>query len=226
MNDIKDTVFLKSRERITSHGEVFTSQREVNAMLDLVKHETERIESRFLEPACGNGNFLAEVLTRKLNIVETRYAKSQKEFERYAFLAVASIYGIDILQDNAMQCHERLFRIFNERYALNYKDKCRDDFKQTINFVLLKNIIWGDALTLKTAGLDIRPIVFSEWSLVTGSLVQRRDFTFTSLLQSQAIVEPNLFSDLGDQAFIPNPLKPVPPLTDLYNLAVNEQYKL
>ena len=95
---------VKSKKRVTDHGEVFTSEREVNAMLELVKQETERIDSRFLEPACGNGNFLAEVLRRKLAIVEKKYKKSQLEYERYAILAVSSIYGVDILEDNAQEC--------------------------------------------------------------------------------------------------------------------------
>ena len=88
---------IKSKQRVADHGEVLTGLREVNAMLNLVQQEADRIESRFLEPACGNGNFLAEILVRKLRVVEKRYAKSQLEFERYAVLAVSSIYGIDIL---------------------------------------------------------------------------------------------------------------------------------
>ena len=107
---------IKSKKRVADHGEVFTSEREVNAMLDLVKSETENIDSRFLEPACGNGNFLAEVLRRKLNVVENRYAKSQIEFERYAILAISSIYGVDILEDNAVECRSRLFKIFESCY--------------------------------------------------------------------------------------------------------------
>jgi len=67
---------VKSRQRVQDHGEVFTNEREVNAMLDMVKQETERIESRFLEPACGDGNFLAEVLRRKLAVVNARYRRS------------------------------------------------------------------------------------------------------------------------------------------------------
>jgi len=62
-------------------------------MLDLVKHETERIDSRFLEPACGHGNFLTAILERKLDVVEKTYGKSQIEFERYSVLAVASIWN-------------------------------------------------------------------------------------------------------------------------------------
>jgi len=81
---------VKSKERVADHGEVFTAEREVNAMLDLVKHETERIESRFLEPACGTGNFLLEILSRKLSVVKANYRKSKSEYERYALLAVSS----------------------------------------------------------------------------------------------------------------------------------------
>ena len=98
---------VKTKKRVTDHGEVFTSEREVNAMLDLVKQETQLIDSRFLEPACGNGNFLAEILRRKLEIVERRYKKSQLEYERYSITAISSIYGIDILEDNVQECRER-----------------------------------------------------------------------------------------------------------------------
>ena len=108
MNDTKQ---VKTKKRVADHGEVFTSDREVNAMLDLVKQETERIDSRFLEPACGNGNFLAEVLKRKLIVVENRYRKSQVEWERNSLIAISSIYGVDILEDNTLECQERLFTI-------------------------------------------------------------------------------------------------------------------
>ena len=106
-----------SKQRVADHGEVYTGAREVNAMLDLVKQETERIDSRFLEPACGTGNFLAEILARKLGVVETRYAGSQLEWERYAVLAAGSIYGIDILADNVAACRERLSALFDRAYT-------------------------------------------------------------------------------------------------------------
>ncbi|MFV0389261.1 MAG: hypothetical protein ACK5NT_10970 [Pyrinomonadaceae bacterium] len=107
---------VKSKERVAEYGEVFTSQREINAMLDLVKHETERFESRFLEPACGDGNFLAEILARKLAVISKKYSKSQKEFERYSLIASGSIYGIDILNDNVERCRERLGMIVYHEY--------------------------------------------------------------------------------------------------------------
>ena len=170
-----------SKQRVTDHGEVFTGGREVNAMLDLVKQEAERIESRFLEPACGNGNFLAEILERKLRVVESRYGKSQLEFERYAVLAVTSIYGIDILEDNVLKCRQRLFEIFDQKYSAQFKRTAKDECREAVKFILGRNIIHGDALSLKTVD-GKAPIVFSEWSPVNGSMMKRRDFTFSGLI--------------------------------------------
>ena len=123
------TKHTKSKQRVADHGEVFTDEREVNAMLDLVKYETERIDSRFLEPACGNGNFLAEILRRKLAVVKTRYSKNPADYEKYAVLALTSIYGVELLQDNVDECRERMFLIFDRDYTSNCKkyanDECR-----------------------------------------------------------------------------------------------------
>lgn len=140
-----DTMQVKTKKRVADHGEVFTNDREVNAMLDLVKHETERIDSRFLEPACGNGNFLVEVLRRKLERVESRYSKSQLEWERYAFIAVSSIYGVDILQDNTIECQDRLFDIFSKAYLKKFGVNAKMELLKSVKFLLQKNIMWGDA---------------------------------------------------------------------------------
>lgn len=199
---------IKSKERVSTHGEVFTADREVNAMLDLVKQETERIESRFLEPACGNGNFLVKILERKLAVVSRCYAKSRINFELYSLIAVSSIYGIDILLDNVEECRERLYNILYNEYNSRYKSSANEEFLQSIKYILYKNIIWGDALTLKTPDVA-EPIIFSEWSAM-GRKVKRRDFTLDNLLQNQPISAPNLFSDLGDKVFIPSPIKVFP----------------
>lgn len=199
-----------SKQRVVDHGEVFTSEREVNAMLDLVKQETERIESRFLEPACGTGNFLAEVLERKLRVVEGRYRKSQIEYERYAMLAVSSIYGIDILQDNVAACRERLYAIFDGHYSRLFKKTAKDECRRAARFILGRNIIHGDALTLKSVGPDAHPITFSEWSLVTGGLIKRRDFTFHELLSRAEDRNLALFGEGGGEAFIPMPVREYP----------------
>ena len=173
---------VKSKQRVTDHGEVFTSEKEVNAMLDLVKQETERIDSRFLEPACGTGNFLAEVLRRKLTEVERKYGKSQLEWERYAVLAISSIYGVDILADNAEECRERLFLLFNERYTSLFKKRCKEDCRKSVLFLLHRNILWGNALNF-TNPITKEPIVFSEWSAVNGSFLKRKDYVFQFLVE-------------------------------------------
>ena len=199
-----------SKKRVNDHGEVLTAKREVDAMLNLVKQETERIESRFLEPACGTGNFLTEILERKLRIVESRYGNSQLEYERNVILAISSIYGIDILQDNVVECRKRLFSIFNQHYSGLFKEFTKDECRNTVKYIVERNIIWGDALTLETVGNNSQAIVFSEWSPVNGSMIKRRDFAFHELLSHAKIRELPLFSDLGEDVFIPTPIKEYP----------------
>jgi SAM-dependent methyltransferase len=218
-----------SKQRVADHGEVLTGKREVNAMLDLVKQETERIESRFLEPACGNGNFLAAILERKLAVVEKRYGKSQLDFERYAVCAVSSLYGIDILPDNVSQCRERLQNIFNQAYGRLFPTTAKAGCRDAVSFILHRNIIWGDALTLVTGGANSKAIVFSEWSFVLGSLLKRREFSFHGLLRHEetreSLLFPDsgkrdaeqlpLFSDLGEDVFIPEAEQEYPPVNFL-----------
>ena len=210
MGLIKQEKQVISKKRVTNHGEVYTSRREVNAMLDLVKQEAERIESRFLEPACGTGNFLTEIMERKLCVVVSRYGKSQLDYERYAVLAVSSVYGIDILEDNVVECRKRLFEIFDQKYTSLFKEAAKEECRNAIKYILTRNIIWGDALDLKTVSDNPQPIVFSEWSPVNGSMIKRRDFTFKGLLDHAAIKELPLFSDLGEDVFIPTPMKEYP----------------
>lgn len=199
-----------SRKRVADHGEVYTAKREVNAMLDLVKQETERIESRFLEPACGTGNFLTEILERKLRVVESRYRNSQAEFERYSILAISSIYGIDILLDNVQLCRERLFEIFCKKYDDLYGKEIKENCKNAAKYILEQNIIWGDALELKTVDENPKSIVFAEWAAVNGNMLKRRDFTFNELLTNAHYKSMPLFSDLGDDVFLPQPVKEYP----------------
>lgn len=207
---MSDNSQIKTKQRVVDHGEVFTSEREVNAMLDLVKQETVRIDSRFLEPACGNGNFLIEVLRRKMAVVEERYRKNQLEYERNAIIAVGSIYGVDLLEDNVMHCRKRLKTCFDENYSRLFKSECREECRQSIDYVLTRNVIWGDALTLNRVDGSKEPIVFSEWSPVNGSMIKRRDYSLAHLLVYQPMDGPNLFSDLGDEAFIPKPVAEFP----------------
>jgi hypothetical protein len=223
--DNGDESYIKSKRRVTDHGEVYTAQREVNAMLDLVTQETERIDSRFLEPACGTGNFLMEILRRKLTVVQNRYSKNQLDYERYAIIALSSIYGIDILQDNVQTCRDRLFSLFTHYYMHNCKKECRPECLKSAEFILSRNILWGDALDLKTPDEKAEPIIFSEWSAVNGSMIKRRDYTMANLMESQPIEGLNLFSDLGDRAFIPTPVGDFP-LTHFLKLGEDDTNEL
>ncbi len=177
----------KSKERVREHGEVFTAEREVKAMCDLVKDETERIDSRFLEPACGDGNFLAEILTRKLEVVKRKYKKSTLDYEKNAVLAISSVYGVDIMQDNVLACRDRLFKLWDKEYKAVCKKDCNDQTREAVKFILTKNIVCGNALTLKRVDENgnetDEPIVFSEWAFITGFQMQRQDYTFAHLLE-------------------------------------------
>jgi SAM-dependent methyltransferase len=201
-----------SRERVEKHGQVFTDEREVTAMVDLVGQEAQRIDSRFLEPACGTGNFLAEVLERKLAVAGKRYSRIQSDYERYSILAVASIYGIDILEDSIEQCRERLYAIFHDRYSALFGARIQDRCLRTAWFILSLNITRGDALSLKTMGGNPGPIIFPEWSPLNGKYLKRRDFSFQDLLNHESNKELPLFSDLGDDVFIPTPIREYPPV--------------
>lgn len=209
---------IKSKQRVTDHGEVFTNEREVNAMLDLVKQETERIDSRFLEPACGEGAFLTEILHRKLSVVKSRYAKNAFDYERYSVQAVMSIYGVDILEDNAAICRDNLFEIWDKEYTAICKVQANDECREVVKFILQTNIICGDALTMKQN--NGTPITFAEWSFVCPAMVKRRDYQLDVLLSGNE-QEYDIFNwhyDNEIKAFIPNPVCEYP-LMDYRRLA-------
>lgn len=186
---------IKSKQRVADHGEVFTAEREVKAMCDLVKQETERIDSRFLEPACGDGNFLAEILSRKMAVVKKKYRKSVLDYEKNAVLAATSIYGVDILLDNVIACRERMFAIWDKEYRSVCKRECNDETREAVKFIFSRNIVCGNALSLKCVdenGNDTdEPIVFSEWAFITGFNLQRKDYTFDELLRAEDNDEDN-----------------------------------
>jgi len=182
----------KTKQRVTDHGEVFTPEWLVEQMLDLVKDETDRIDSRFLEPACGSGNFLVKILQRKLASVESKYAKSEFERRNYALLAVMCTYGIELLDDNIAECRENLLEIFAEYLALD----ASEDLYCAAHHVLSVNLVHGDAMKMST--VDGSPIIFAEWGYLGKGKFQRRDFRLDMLTLSSAFsAEDSLFSSLG-----------------------------
>lgn len=220
---------IKSKQRIADHGEVFTPSWMVEAMLDLVKGETERIDSRFLEPACGSGNFLVRILQRKLAAVEIKFGKSDFEKRHYALLALMCIYGIELLPDNIAECRANLLEIFAEYLNLDQSE----ELYRAAFFVLSQNIVNGDAMKMRTGTEDCRccnnpsgshgkpsfmsehtcqPILFAEWGYLGKGRFQRRDFRFDSLTQSSAFsAEGTLFAHLGRHEIF-QPDKTYPPL--------------
>jgi hypothetical protein len=182
---------VKSKQRVADHGEVFTPSWMVEDMLNLVKGESERIDSRFLEPACGSGNFLKVVLQRKLSAVQSRYGKSEFERNHYALFGLMCIYGIELLEDNVVECRKNLLDIF----SADLKIDAESIWCKAALVVLNANIIHGDALTLKTP--DGEPINFPEWGYLGSGKFQRRDFRYDSLTQRSS-VEGSLFEFLEE----------------------------
>lgn len=203
-------ILVKSKQRTVKFGEVFTSKKIVDSMINLIDEGKLSIESRFLEPACGNGNFLYEILEKKLKSVEDKYKKDQSDYERYSILAISSMYGIDILKDNVLECRKRLLDLYVKKYKNNFKDKVNDKSILSISYILDHNIIVGDALSLKTSDKSNKPIVFSEWTFVNTSMVKRRDYTLANLIEYRPFESDTLFSDAGEQVVIPKTVKEYP----------------
>ncbi len=197
----------KSKQRVADHGEVFTPAWMVEAMLDLVKGETERIDSRFLEPACGDGNFLVQILRRKLAAVELKYGKSDFERRHYALLALMCLYGIELLTDNIAECRANLLAIFAEYLKLAPSD----DLYRAAFYVFSQNLVHGDARTMRAH--DTLPITFAEWGYLSKGRFQRRDFRLDVLTGASAYSqEGDLFANLGKHEIF-TPTKTYPPMT-------------
>jgi hypothetical protein len=198
---------VKSKQRVADHGEVFTPAWMVEAMLDLVKDETERIDSRFLEPACGSGNFLVRILKRKLAAVELKFGKSGFEKRHYALLALMCTYGIELLPDNIAECRANMLEVFADYLKIEESD----DLYRAAYCVLSQNLVHGDALTMLTS--DGQPITFSEWGYLGKGKFQRRDFRLDILTHSSAFsAEGSLFAQLGKHEIF-TPAKTWPPMT-------------
>lgn len=198
---------IKSKKRVADHGEVFTPQWLVEKMLDLVKGESELIDSRFLESACGSGNFLVPVLQRKLAAVESKFGKTDFKRRHYALLAVMCTYGIEILADNIAECRANMLEVFGGYLNLNETD----ELYLAAFFVLSQNIVHGDALAMRMH--DGQPLTFAEWGYLGKGKFQRRDFRLEVLTQMSTFSqEDSLFAQLGKHEIF-TPIKAYPPIT-------------
>lgn len=186
---------VKSKQRVADHGEVFTPPWMVETMLDLVQDESERIDSRLLEPACGSGNFLVPVLMRKLTTVQARYGKSDFEKRHHALLGLMCIYGIELLEDNVAECRANLLEACAEYMQVGPGDEWYSAARRVLDI----NIVYGDALAMTTQGDDPQPITFAEWTYVGKGMYHRRDFRLDTLTQMSSFGEGDtLFADLGE----------------------------
>ena len=206
---------VKSKKRVADHGEVFTPPWLVESMLDLVKDETERIDSRFLEPACGDGNFLVQILKRKLASVEKKYGKSEFERRHFALFALMCLYAIELLSDNISDCRANLLKIFSDYLKLDTSDEAyRAGF-----YVLSQNLVHGDAMKMRTH--NDQAIIFAEWGQVGKGRYIRRDFRLDSLAESSEFsAEGSLFAQLGrHEIFTPTETYPSMTTRELADLA-------
>ena len=198
---------IKSKQRVADHGEVFTPPWLVEKMLDLVKGETERIDSRFLEPACGSGNFLVPILQRKLAAVELKFGKSDFEKRHHALLGLMCCYGIELLADNIAECRANMLEVFADYLALD----ASDDLYRAAFHVLSLNLVHGDAMTIRA--IEDAPIRVVEWGYLGKGKFQRRDFRLDVLTGMASFsAEDSLFSTLGKHEIF-TPAKTYPPMS-------------
>ena len=203
---------VKSKQRVADHGEVFTPAWMVEAMLDLVKDESERIDSRFLEPACGDGNFMGQILRRKLAAVDLKYSVYDIERRHYALLGLMCIYGIELLADNIAECRANMLAIFADHLNLD----AADDLYRAAACVISLNIVHGDALTMQLQTepqQSPQPIVFAEWEYLGNGEYQRRDFRLDVLTAGTDESDNGSLFALEGDAEIVTPIKIYAPMT-------------
>lgn len=206
---MKSKFISAKKKRISDYGEVFTPKNIVDEIINLIPNESSLIESRHLEPACGDGNFLLPILKRKLEIVSSKYKKNYRDYNIYSLLALSSIYGIEKLPLNVFSARKKLIEYYSITYSDLFNMKIEKKLLNSIETIVNKNIINGDAISLKKIDKS-DDIVFSEWSLVNKTYFKRRDFTFKQIIDYSPMDGLNLFSDLGENAFIPKPIKEYP----------------
>ena len=192
---------LKSKDRVRTLGEVFTPERIVNAMLDLVATQASDVTARFLEPSCGNGNFLVAILGRKLATIARQTPQHNPEqrtqYERLALQALTSIYGVDICPENVAEAKQRMTELLRQHYTKHLKRKATGAFGNAVKYVLDLNIQQGDMLD----GTDSINFTEFEWQ---GDKVVRRVFALSTLLTHKSN---SLLSQLP-----PEPLRTHPPV--------------
>lgn len=159
---------IRSRDRVRDLAEVFTHKREVDAMLDAMPDAFEVLDVKFLEPACGSGNFLVEILRRKLQRVKARETVSQEQYEHQMLRAVASIYGVDISPENVAESKVRIAHVLLEHYQMDANtSEPTNEFLAAATLIVDKNIVLGNSLT------EQWDIEMCDWQPRAGACFQR-----------------------------------------------------
>lgn len=200
-------VQIKSRERVRDLAEVYTHKREVDAMLDLVPDmfpnadDPANTDRTFFEPACGSGNFLEEILRRKLVFVTTRRYGRGERYEHRILRCLASAYGVDISPDNVHESRHRLRAVINSHLDndLNTQVVSRA-FVDAAEMILDTNIVCGDTLA-EAATIELvayhagRGGTFTrEWSFLDS---ETRALDLFSTLTPKRDERPVHYSELG-----------------------------
>lgn len=191
---------IKSKERVRDLAEVYTNEREVNAMLDLIplKKPDDIIAYKYLEPACGNGNFLIEILRRKLKRINEKYAlKNVTQYEFYLARALTTIYGIDICPENIKEARSRLFIELKSQFDLHKGSySYSENFWDLIKYILDKNLVVGDSINKP------EEITFIDYK-IKGKQFERKVFNFADLTQKNPepieVLEPMHFLKIGEE---------------------------
>ena len=169
---------IKSKQRVIDHGEVFTAKREVNAMLDLVEPMASSITATVLEPACGEGVFLVEMLNRRLETLKA-FGFSGYWLQWQILRAVSALYGVDIQADNVATTRENLVNTCRTWMMAN-GESIIPGFSRGLSEIVKLNIVAGDTLAAKTIGG--RQLAFSEWSFEKNGMIFRMEYPYEELL--------------------------------------------
>ena len=186
-------IIIKSKRRVQKHGEVFTPRWMINKMLNTpgIKEACESLDKTFLEPAAGEGAFLVEILKRKLSLVKEQYSSTLIQYENYSLFVLSTIYGIELLEDNAQLCVLNLFDTYMKSYTeilTKFEGNINIKVTTSAKTIITKNIVQGNFLTrLTPSGSKIR---FVEWKAQTQLSskkkiikVSRTDYTLDEIFE-------------------------------------------
>ena len=173
---------VKSKQRVSDFGEVYTAHRQVTDMLDLIPAEAVGIDTTYLEPACGNGNFIIEILKRKFALIT---AKDPWTYSIFMLRCVASVYGVDIQKDNTMETVDRIVAATEKVYEKAFHRLPNTLVTDAVRKIALRNIVWGNTLTGETGDGD--PLSFHEWDIREDGSIMSKEYALTDMIRHNGV---------------------------------------